>query len=99
MRARHLIQRRPAIIFRQGGVGVMRLFFVGVFDPLVEFSLEAPPLRLLRADTMQEDGSVERTSVCVCPETATFGRWRRPFRALRQSVATCGRRIEPVVGV
>jgi len=31
--------------------------------------------------------------------TATFGRWKKPFRARRQSVATCGRRIELVVGV
>jgi len=30
---------------------------------------------------------------------STFGRWRKPFRALRQSVATCGRRIELVVGI
>jgi hypothetical protein len=43
--------RSPA----QGGVGEMRLFVVGVFDYLVEFSLEVPPLRLLRRDTMQED--------------------------------------------
>jgi hypothetical protein len=35
----------------------------------------------------------------VCPVTATFARWRKPFRALRRSVATCGRRIELVVGV
>jgi hypothetical protein len=42
MRARYLIQRRPAIIFRQGGVGVMRLSVAAVFDHVVEFSLEAP---------------------------------------------------------
>jgi hypothetical protein len=39
---------------------------------LVELSLEVPPLRSPRRDMMQEDGSVERTSVCVLPGDSYF---------------------------
>ena len=58
------------------------------------------------AKTRSEQGRERLTSMPLakprfrgCPDTATFGRWRKPFRALRQSVATCGRQIEVVVGV
>ena len=45
------------------------------------------------------DGNASCAAMRTSPDTATFGRWRKPFRALRQSVATCGRQIEVVVGV
>jgi hypothetical protein len=33
------------------------------------------------------------------PDAAISGPWRKPFRARRRSVASCGRRTEPVAGV
>ena len=70
-----------------------------VVAPGLPLKLEGLPSRFAADEGEPTPLDMIETFGMLFAYTATFGRWRKPFRARRQSVATCGRRIELVVGV